>query len=136
MKNYKVLLQAPYIEAAVDVFTSFIMRSGNVFSEVVHEVTEYFGIDPELVSKIFESEWREDGIHEFDTDGSEEHVDVLLLVVRRGLHLTGVQIKSTQFRVWQKYPEILRKGITTRHVAKLKVRVKKMGLVWKTEGYV
>jgi hypothetical protein len=117
--------------------------------EVMREATQYFEVDPECIESIFTTEWNPSGIQPIDLDAGtshdvnyltlpvdDKHVDILLLTISRSLHLTGVCVGSQQLLKWHQNPKSLRKGIHPAQVKKLKVRVKKMSLVWKAEGYV
>jgi hypothetical protein len=136
MKDYKVLLQAPYIAAVASVFSEFILGTGNFYSEIAREVSEYFGIDSEKIRDVFNAEWRKEGISELKmNEVPKSRVDILYLVIARAFHLTGVQPNPEQKKRWKNFPHVLRKGVSLHHLQKLKVRVKKMSVIWKSEGY-
>lgn len=137
MKSYRVLLQAPYLACVTSIFNSFLSQEGDGFVEVMKEATEYFEVDAGSIPAIFTTEWNPSGIQPIDLDATDnKHVDILLLTISRSLHLTGVCVGSQQLLKWHQNPKALRKGIVPSQIKKLKVRVKKMSLVWKAEGYV
>lgn len=134
MKSYQIPLQAPYVACAATLFSSFILREGEWYENVLKEVDDYFGVGKEHVARVFNTCWGMDGIKTFETDLEANSADVLLLVVTRAFDLLGIKIEDNQLSKWLQSPEVLRKGILPMHIKRLKVKVKKMSLVWKAEG--
>jgi hypothetical protein len=132
MKSYQVLLQAPYVARVIKIFNSFLTRAGKDYESVLLEISNYFSVETGRVLDLFGSTWGSYGIK--NPGDFFDGVDVLLLVIRRACDLTGLRVHERAIKRWKQYPKILRKGMTSGHVAKLKVRVKKMSTVWKAEG--
>jgi hypothetical protein len=124
MKDYKVLLQAPYISTVASVFSEFILGTGNFYSEITKEVLEYFGINSEKIRDVFIAEWRKEGISELKmSEVPESRVDILYLVSHRLFTLTEVQPNPEQKKRWKNFLHVLRKRVFLHHLQELKVWV-------------
>ena len=94
---------------------------------------DYFRISADVISDAFENYWGAAGISKTRSPGD---VDLLLVVITRALKISGVSVSKQQVSRWAKSSSSLRKGnIQPSHIQRLKLRVKKMSLVWKAEGY-
>lgn len=113
-----------------------------MYDKIVAEASNYFGLPPQTIPHVFESYMDSFGVRMINpdlgyvipTDGAG--MDVLLWVVVRAFGLLGARMDENQKARWLQNPQTLRTGVHPVHIRKLKVKVKKMSLVWKAEGQV